>query len=302
MDDVTDKVFREIIAQIAKPDVMFTEFTSAEALSSEGREKIAHKLSYTENQRHVVAQIWGADPESFKKAAMYIKEQGLDGIDINLGCPEKSIMKRGSGAASINNKELVEKLIDAVREGAPKLPLSIKTRLDKTQDLTKEWISFLLSKNINALTLHARTARDLSKVPANWEEIGKAVELRNKLNPEVTIIGNGDVRSYEEIIEKHKVYGVDGVMIGRGILHNPWLFEKGAVSQSHGTKEYMELLIKHTKLFNDTWGKTKSFEVMKKFFKVYIKDFRGANELRQQLMGTKSYEEFCEVINNRALR
>jgi tRNA-dihydrouridine synthase len=297
MDDVTDLVFREIISRIAKPDVLFTEFTSADALCSKGHKKVGHRLEYTEKQRPIVAQIWGADPENFKQAATYVQESGFDGIDINMGCPDRSIMQKGCCAALINKKELVEKLIKAVREGAPNLPLSVKTRLDATEELTKEWISFLLSQDINALILHSRTAAELSKVPARWEELGKAVELRNKINPNVTIIGNGDVQSYQEIMEKHKTYDVDGVMVGRGIFYNPWLFEKNESAKTHTPKEYMDLLIQHTKLFNDTWGDAKNFETMKKFFKIYIKDFDGANKFRQQLMEVKSYKEFCNIIN-----
>ncbi len=298
MDDVTDVVFREIIAGIAKPDVFFTEFTSADALCSIGRERVARKLAYTQNQRPIVAQIWGSDPQNFIKAATYINDLGFDGIDINMGCPDSGIMKKGCGAALVNNKALVEKLINAVRAGAPDLLLSIKTRLACNQDLTKEWLSFLLSQKINALTLHARTAQELSKVPANWDEIGNAVQLKNKINPDITLIGNGDIKSYSEIIEKHKVYGVDGVMVGRGIFSDPWLFNKNANTGLHSNQEYLDLLVAHTKLFNDTWGKNKNFEIMKKFFKVYVKDFRGANEFRQKLMETKSYEEFCMIVDS----
>ncbi len=297
MEDVTDLVFREIITQLAKPDVLYTEFTSAEAICSNGREKIKHKLTYTENQRPIVAQIWGYTPESFEESASYIQELGFDGIDINMGCPDRSVMQRGCGAALINNKGLVENLIKAVRKGAPNLPLSIKTRLDTTAKLTEEWISFLLSQDISALTLHARTAKDLSKVPANWDEIAKAVELKNKINPEIIVIGNGDIQSYKEIVEKHKTYGADGGMVGRGIFQNPWLFDKEENPKEHSTKEYLDLLQKHTKLFNDTWGNAKNFEIMKKFFKIYVKGFPGANEFRQELMEVKSYEEFCEIID-----
>lgn len=146
--------------------------------------------------------------------------------------------------------------------------------------------------------MHARTAKELSKVPVNWDEIGKAVYLKNKINPEVTIIGNGDIRSYKEIIEKHKIYGVDGVMVGRGIFHDPWLFDKSDTVKAHNKQQYLELLKEHAKLFNDIWGKSQNFEVMKKFIKVYIKDFNGAVEFRQLLMETKSYKEFCNIINS----
>lgn len=296
MDDVTDVVFREIIAAMAKPDVLFTEFTNADALSSKGRERVAKRLLFTPIQRPVVAQLWGALPENFYKAAKFVEELGFDGIDINMGCPDKNVIKHGSGAALINNLHLAGEIIDAVRASTPKLALSVKTRLGKDSTSTKEWLSFLLSKNIDALIIHGRDAKSMSKGEADWNEIGKAVEIRNKINPEIIIIGNGDVKSYKEVQEKHKNYGVDGVMIGRGIFNNPWIFEKSENAIVYSQKEYIDLLLRHTKLFYDKWGKTKNFETMKKFFKIYIKGFRGADELRQKLMGSKNYEEVYGII------
>ena len=297
MDDVTDLVFREIVASAAKPDVMFTEFTSADAMASRGLKGVARKLFYTEAQRPIVAQIWGNNPETFKAAAKYIQDKGFDGIDINMGCPDRKVMKRGCGAALINNIELVGSLIAAVKQAVPQLPISIKTRLSTDKDKTKEWISFLLSQDISALTLHARTAKDLSKVPADWEEISKAVDLKNKINPNVVIIGNGGVMNYAEIVEKHKTYGVDGVMVGTGIFHNPWIFEKNENAVEHTYEEHIELLMKHTELFHKTWGNTKNFELMKKFFKIYVKGIPGSNELRQKLMEIKSYEDFFDIMS-----
>jgi nifR3 family TIM-barrel protein len=297
MDDVTDYVFRENVATTAKPDVLFTEFTSADALFTKGRDKVAKKLMFSQNQRPIVAQVWGSTPENLGKAASYIEELGFDGIDVNMGCPDKGIMKKNSGAALINNKSLVGEIINAIRKAAPNLPLSIKTRLAINEDLTQEWMSFLLSQNISALTLHGREAKVMSKGDANWEEIGKAVQLKNKINPEIIIIGNGDVKSYEEIKEKRKNYGVDGVMIGRGIFQNPWLFERSENPIEHTRKEYIDLLLKHTKLFNDTWGKTKNFNIMKKFFKIYVRGFHGADSIRIQLMATKNYDEVVDIIS-----
>ena len=296
MDDVTDFVFREIVSTIAKPDVLFTEFTSSDALFSNGHDKVIKRLLFTESQRPVVAQIWGSTPVNFRKAAKYIEELGFDGIDINMGCPDKAVMKKNSGASLINNKELAEKIISETRKGSPNLPLSIKTRLSSNQDLTKEWVSFLLSKNINTLIIHGRDAKSMSKGNANWEEIGKAVSLRNKINPEILIIGNGDVESYKEVKEKHEKYKVDGVMIGRGIFHNPWVFEKNENVATHTQKERLDLLLTHTKLFNDTWGETKNFETMKKFFKIYVNGFRGANNLRNKLMNSRNYEEVVYIV------
>ena len=295
MDDVTDFVFREIVAITAKPDVLFTEFTSTDGLFSRGHDKVIRKLRFSELQRPIVAQIWGATPENFEKAGKYIEELGFDGIDINMGCPDKGVIKKKSGVALIDNHKLAGELIDAVRRGAPNLPLSVKTRLAKDQESTKEWLSSLLSKNIDTLILHGRGAKG-SKDGANWEEIGKAVELKNKLNPEVLLIGNGDVTSYKEVLEKHKTYGVEGVMIGRGIFQNPWIFEKSAEALVHSTEKYLDLLLRHTKLFNDTWGKTKNFNIMKKFFKIYVRDFAGADNLRIQLMACKNYDEVATIL------
>jgi nifR3 family TIM-barrel protein len=297
MDDVTDFVFREIISNIAKPDVLFTEFTSSDALFSKGHERVEKKLIFSEIQRPIVAQLWGSTPENFKKAANLIQDLGFDGIDINMGCPDRAIMSRNSGAALINNKELVEEIISEIRKGS-KLPLSIKTRLDKTEELTKEWISFLLSKDIDTLIIHGRNAKALYKGEADWEEIGKAVELKNKINPDIILIGNGDVKSYKEVEAKYKIYGVDGVMIGRGVFHNPWVFEKNEELIPHSKGEYIDLLLTHSKLFHEKWGETKNFETMKKFFKIYVNGFKGANLLRQKLMETRSYEEVSEVIGN----
>jgi len=298
MDDVTDFVFREIIATIVKPDVLFTEFASADGLFSNGSEKVERKLLFSEIQKPIVAQIWGSNPENFKKAAKLIAELGFDGIDINMGCPDRSIMSKNSGAALINNKDLVGKLIQETRKGSSKLSLSVKTRLDMNPDLTKEWISFLLSQNIDTLIIHGRTAKAMSKGQADWEEIGKAVEIKNKINPEIILIGNGDIKNYKEVEEKHKNYGVDGVMIGRGIFNNPWVFEKSESVNERTKDEYIKLLVTHTKLFNDKWGKDKNFHEMKKFFKIYVKGFKGANILRQKLMQIKNYEEFCSVISS----
>lgn len=296
MDDVTDVVFREVIASIAKPDVFFTEFTSVDALCSKGRTKTVHKLKYAESHRPIVAQIWGTNPATFKEVMPFLLTMGFDGIDINMGCPVKNICQRGAGAALINNRELVSQIIKAIRSEAPDIALSIKTRLAADSELTKEWLTFLLSQDINAITLHARTADLIDVKPANWDELGKLVKLRNYINKDIVIIGNGDVLSYSEVLDKHNNYNVDGVMIGRGVFKNPWVFEKNIHTAEHTTSEHIELLIKHTKLFNDVWGKNKNFEVMKKFFKIYVKDFRGANEFRQSLMETRNYEEFCTVI------
>jgi len=296
MDDVTDFVFREIISEIAKPDVLYTEFTNTDALFSAGKKATDSNLLYSEKQRPIVAQIWGATPENYYKTAQYIKKLGFDGIDINMGCPDKKVMKIGSGASLITNKDLAQELIQAVKQAAPELPLSVKTRLAENEKDTEGWISFLLNQKLDALIIHCRSAKEKSKGDAHWDEIGKAVKLKNKISPETVIIGNGDVKSFTEVLEKQKTYGVDGVMIGRGVFTNPWVFDRKIEPTQHSINEYMDLLRKHLDLFNKTWGDTRNFENMKKFFKVYVNNFRGADNLRKKLMECHSYAEAVEAL------
>lgn len=297
MENVTDYAFREIVATyLPKPGVMFTEFTNVEALNSEGFKKTIPKLKFSEKQRPIVAQIWGTKPEAFYKSAQLIQKLKFDGIDINMGCPVREVLKGGAGAAMINNPKLVKEIIDAVKNGADKLPLSIKTRIGVKSIVTVDWITFLLEQKIDALTIHGRTATQMSKGLADWEEIKKAVEARNKIAPETLIIGNGDVESYPQVLDFQKKYGVDGVMIGRGIFKNPWVFDKSQEIQKPTKEEYIEILLKHMELNQKENTSPKAFEPMKKFFKMYINNFKGANILRQKLMETKNFTEARELL------
>ena len=296
MDDVTDTVFRQIIGDLAAPDLYFTEFTSIDGLVSEkGREAVSKRLQFTEKERPIIAQICGNDPVKFYEAAKIIKQMGFDGIDINMGCPEKSVVKRGMCSGLINNPSLAAEIIEAVREGSG-LPVSVKTRIGFRTVQTEEWLGFLLKQNLDALIIHARTVKEMSKVPAHWEEIAKAVELRNKISPGTLIIGNGDIESYDDGLEKIKTYGVDGVMIATGIFKNLWIFEKTGKIHDLTLDERLNQLLKHTRLFTETWGETKSFAILKKFFKIYISEFKGASETRAEFMNTNSLEEVKSLI------
>lgn len=294
MDGVTDFVFREIIFGAAKPDVLFTEFTNTEALMSKGYEKTILRLRFSRSQRPIVAQIWGIDPKNFYTTARLVDELGFDGIDINMGCPDRAVMKLGSGASLIKNPTLAASMIAAVKEGAPGMPVSVKTRIGITTMMTEEWIRFLLEQKIDALTVHGRTAKELSKVPAHWDEIGKAVKLRDRISPGTVVIGNGDITTIEHAIHAHSSYGVDGVMIGKGVFHNPWVFER--IPQTHTSVESLTLLLKHTKLFCDTYPDPHRFPAMKKYFKIYVRAFPGAVSLIKELMETKSYEEVESLV------
>lgn len=296
MEAVTEYVFRELLCDIGKPDVMFTEFTSAEALDSEGFDRTIGRFDYSERQRPIIAQIWGISPKSFYNTAKIVKEKGFDGIDINMGCPDKAVMKKGSGACLSENPTLAAELIAAMKDAAPELQLSVKTRLGLKTNISNTWIPFLLNQKIDALTLHARTAKELSDVPAHWDEIKKAVNFRNQIAPDTVIIGNGDVKSYKDALEKYREFNPDGVMVGRGVFTDPYMFERSLEGSSHTEKEHLELLLKHAKSFSDYWNGERNFAEVKRFFKIYIRNFKGAAAVRDNLMRASNYDEVEKLI------
>lgn len=300
LDDVSDVVFREIISRCGRPDVFFTEFTNTDGLASEkGRDKVLHRFLYTENQTPIVAQIWGNTPKHYTLAAKMIKERGFAGIDINMGCPDRKIVKRGECSGLITNHALVKDIVEATQEGAGGLPVSIKTRLGYKDWQTDEWIGFLLTLPLSALTIHGRIASQMSKFPANWEEIGKAVKLRNHINKDIVMIGNGDVLSYQDAVEKHKQYGVDGIMVGRGMFQNPWIFDKDLDPTTIPLKTRLQLLIAHITLFDQTWGKTKDFNIMKKFYKIYVSGFEDASDFRTKLVTYNSASDTIAILKEK---
>lgn len=230
MADVTDAAFRRIITKYGKPDVLWTEFVSADGLSSEGREVLQYDLLYTEAERPIVAQLFSAHPDKMRQAAKMCAERGFDGIDINMGCPDRSIEKQGAGAAMMKTPEIAATIIQAVKDGihdaGKDIPVSVKTRVGYNQVQIDEWIPFILSQDIACLTVHARTRKEMSKVPAQWDHIKKVVALRDKMGVKTRIIGNGDVRSVAHGKELALATGCDGIMIGRAIFGNPWLFSE----------------------------------------------------------------------------
>jgi tRNA-dihydrouridine synthase len=298
MENVTDTVFRQIVARCGKPDLFFTEFTSTDGICSEGFGRVKRHLEFTDIERPIIAQIWGSRPEKFFRTAQILVEMGFDGIDINMGCPERKIVSKGSCGGLIRNPSLAQEIIQATKEGAKSLPVSVKTRIGYAQIETEKWIGFLLEQDIAALTIHGRTVKEMSKVAANWEEIEKAVELRNQIKKDTMIIGNGDILTHEEGIEKCRKYKTDGVMIGRGIFHNLWIFNSIDPSTIPNT-EKLQLLIDHISLFKEIWGDEKPFDIMKKFYKVYISDVANANTFRTQLMELRSSDETIAHIRSR---
>lgn len=298
MDDVTDTVFRQIVADCAKPDMMFTEFVNVDGLQSAGRPHLLHKLKLSVKEKPVIAQLWGLKPENFYKTTKDLIKIGFSGVDLNMGCPVKTVTKNGACAALINNRSLAGEIIAATAEGAgSSLPVSVKTRVGFTT-VDMGWIEFLLDKKIlNMLSIHARTAKQMSKVPPDYELFHPAIELRNSLSPSTLIIGNGDImdrRQGQEIAEK---YGLDGVMIGRGVFHDPFAFAAASPWQQWDKEQRLGLFRKHIELYLRTYkdGERK-FEPLRKFCKVYINGFDGASDLRAQFMDTKTPREALELL------
>lgn len=326
MSDVTDIAFRYMLAKYGKNRenknkvVFWTEFVSADGLCNKlARKKLAHILKFSEQERPIVAQVFGANPDNMKKACQYIASLGFDGIDINMGCPDRSVVSQGAGAALIKTPELARKIIQAVQAGIKSagqhIPVSVKTRIGFNKEEIDTWIPELLKEDISALTIHLRTAKELSLVPANWDHLKKIKKLIKKSGKEILLIGNGDVVDINDGRRKCEEYGCDGVMIGRGVFGNPFFFaKKNVLSEAEGQvpldstrgemhvpsiSEKLKILIEHTELFEKELSgpKHKSFAVMKKHFKAYVNGFDGAKELRVKLMETDNASQVERVVN-----
>jgi tRNA-dihydrouridine synthase len=297
MDDVTDTVFRRIVADCAAPDLYFTEFVNVDGLQSPGRPRLMKKLQHTAAERPLIAQIWGKTPDNFYKTAQELVDMGFAGIDINMGCPEKTVVRNGTCSALINDRPLASEIIKATQAGVDgKLPVSVKTRLGfDTIDLS--WHEFLLGHNLDMLSIHGRTRREMSEVPAHWDVIGQVRELRDRLAPDTLIVGNGDVMSRAQGTELAETYKLDGIMIGRGIFHDPFVFSADSPWPGKTPAERIELYEKQIRLFADTWrGGERHVPTLNRFCKVYVNGFDGAKELREQLMAATSTDELLYKI------
>ncbi|MFH1189017.1 MAG: tRNA-dihydrouridine synthase [bacterium] len=291
MADVTDSPFRHMIAKYGKPDVMWTEFVSCDGMCSVGREEIGKRLVYEKNERPIVAQIFGANPENVYKCTQYICGLGFDGIDINMGCPEKSIQRQGAGASLIQTPLLAQEVIHAAREGVraakSKIPVSVKTRIGYHRDTLEEWLPFLIEAQPAAITIHGRTKKEMSKVSTHWDRIGTASEMihaSGDISHRPLIIGNGDIRTLQEGREKAALYNLDGIMVGRGVFGKPWFFNTEYEHIKMSLEERFAIMIEHAHLFRKYFPAESAFNIMKKHFKAYVSDFKGAKQLRVALM------------------
>ena len=335
MADVTDAAFRRMIAKysaheradglVGGPDVMWTEFVAADGLvraTPEGKEKLMADLIYAEEERPIVAQLFTSNPEHMEYAAKLCRDLGFDGIDINMGCPDRAIERQGCGSAMIKTPDVAREIIRAAKRGAGDIPVTVKTRVGYGHDQLEEWLPVLLEEEPAAVTIHARTRKEMSKVPAQWERVKRAVEIRDALKSEALILGNGDVLSLDDARRKAELSGADGVMVGRALFGNPWFFhptkrlpvrltalptagvdrdtiheqDTADASLEYITlEERLQVMVEHTKLFAELLP-FKNFSVMKKHYKAYVNSFHGAAELRAELMEQNTPEEIEMVV------
>lgn len=315
MANVTDVAFRRMIARYSGhvrkdgtyggPDVFWTEFVSADGLARalpEGKEKLMADLLYVKEERPIVAQLFSAHPEYMEMAARLCVELGFDGIDINMGCPDRAIERQGCGSAMIKNPLRAQEIIQATKRGACNLPVSVKTRIGYAKNELEIWLPALLRENPDVVTIHARTRKELSKVPARWEHVQEAVLIRDMVQHDIPleertlILGNGDASSLADGIEKAQKSRADGVMFGRAIFGNPWFFHPTLQQEDIPLAEKLAVLVEHTHLY-EALLPHKSFAYMKKHFKAYLHECTDTKGLRTSLMNTKDATEVEKVVN-----
>lgn len=296
MEDVTDIVFRHVVSEAARPDVFFTEFTNTESYCHpEGIHSVRDRLTFSEDEQPMVAHIWGDKPEQFRKMSIGLKEMGFKGIDLNMGCPVANVAKKGKGSGLILRPERAAEIIQATKEGG--LPVSVKTRLGYYEiDEWKDWLKHVFEQDIANLSIHLRTRREMSKVDAHWELIEAIKTMRDEIAPHTLLTINGDIPDRQKGLELANKYGVDGVMIGRGIFHNPFAFEKEP--REHTSEELLDLFRLHLSLYEKYSNEeTQQFKALRRFFKIYIRGIKGASQLRHKLMSTETIDEARELLD-----
>ena len=297
MEDVTDIVFRHVVSEAARPDVFFTEFTNTESFCHpEGVHSVRGRLTFSEDEQPMVAHIWGDKPEHFREMSIGMAEMGFKGIDLNMGCPVANVASKGKGSGLILRPETAAEIIQAAKAGG--LPVSVKTRLGYYDiDEWRDWLKHVFEQDIANLSIHLRTRKEMSKVDAHWELIAEIKKLRDEIAPNTLLTINGDIPDRKTGLELAEKYGIDGVMIGRGIFHNPYAFEKEP--REHTSKELLGLLRLHLALFNKySKDEPRQYKPLRRFFKIYVRGMRGASELRHQLMQTQTTDEAIALIDD----
>ncbi|MCE5047068.1 tRNA dihydrouridine synthase [Staphylococcus equorum] len=296
MEDVTDVVFRHVVSEAGRPDVFFTEFTNTESFCHpEGVHSVRGRLTFTEDEQPIVAHIWGDKPEHFREMSIGMAEMGFKGIDLNMGCPVPNVATKGKGSGLIQRPETAAEIIQAAKAGG--LPVSVKTRLGYSDiDEWRDWLTHVFEQDIANLSIHLRTRKEMSKVDAHWELIGEIKKVRDAIAPNTLLTINGDIPDRKTGLELAAKYGIDGVMIGRGIFQNPYAFEKEP--KEHTSEELLGLLRLHLDLFDKyTKEEPRQFKPLRRFFKVYVRGIKGAGELRHQLMSTSTTDEVRTLLD-----
>ncbi|MDT0670068.1 tRNA-dihydrouridine synthase [Mammaliicoccus sciuri] len=296
MEDVTDIVFRHVVSEAARPDVFFTEFTNTESFCHpEGIHSVRGRLTFSEDEQPIVAHIWGDKPDHFREMSIGMAEMGFKGIDLNMGCPVANVAGKGKGSGLILRPERAAEIIQAAKAGG--LPVSVKTRLGYYDiEEWRDWLKHVFEQDIANLSIHLRTRKEMSKVDAHWELIEAIKNLRDEIAPNTLLTINGDIPDRKTGLELAEKYGIDGVMIGRGIFNNPFAFEKEP--RDHTSKELLDLLRLHLTLFDKyATSETRQFKSLRRFFKIYVRSMRGASELRHQLMSTETTDEVRALLD-----
>ncbi|NKD47674.1 tRNA-dihydrouridine synthase [Staphylococcus sciuri] len=296
MEDVTDIVFRHVVSEAARPDVFFTEFTNTESFCHpEGIHSVRGRLTFSEDEQPIVAHIWGDKPDHFREMSIGMAEMGFKGIDLNMGCPVANVAGKGKGSGLILRPERAAEIIQAAKAGG--LPVSVKTRLGYYDiEEWRDWLKHVFEQDIANLSIHLRTRKEMSKVDAHWELIEAIKNLRDEIAPNTLLTINGDIPDRKTGLELAEKYGIDGVMIGRGIFNNPFAFEKEP--REHTSKELLDLLRLHLTLFDKyATSETRQFKSLRRFFKIYVRSMRGASELRHQLMSTETTDEVRALLD-----
>ena len=334
MDGVTDHPYRHIQKKYGRPDVIYTELATVEGFCR-GVEKVLDDFLYDEAQRPIIAQIYGTTPQFFRESAVALCQMGFDGIDINMGCPAKSVAHSGAGAALILTPKLAQQILKATKAGVkdwqngktvrdcahitkelakkieqrykklPKqyqqhdrpVPVTVKTRVGFDVTVIQDWIKTLLEVEPVAIAIHGRTLQQGYGGMADWEEIGKAVHTAKGSN--TMIFGNGDVHNRRMALDKVKQYGVDGVLIGRGTFGNPWAF----LDQEVDIQTSAAVAVEHSQFFEDTFGKRENYRFlpMRKHLGWYIRGIPNATVIRVELVRSESAAQVAEILKKHQL-
>lgn len=307
MEDVTDVAFRQMFSKHGRyrdeqrnlrgPDVLWTEFTSADGLLKGGWERLKHQLFYEEDERPIVVQLFSAHPDRMMEAAKLCANLGFDGIDINMGCPSKTVCDNDCGCGLMKTPELAQELILAAKRGAGTLPVSVKTRTGFHESELESWVPTLLSAGPAVLTMHGRTRDEMSDVPNDWQEIARTVAIRDDLASKTLIVGNGDIVSLAEGEQRAEESGVAGVMVGRAVFGNPWFFNPDIDRDELLAEERLGVMVEHARTFDEKLPH-QHFAIMRKHFKAYTHGLPAANSLRDDLMQTANSEEVAKIVND----